>query len=68
LADATSVLRQRYAVPDELVALFVLDRYGEPYGEWQAPETAALPPAEVLLSALRLPELECPECGVPDWS
>lgn len=68
LADASAAVRTRYNIPEEFVALLVLDRYGEPYGEWQAPEADALPPAEMLLDALRLPELECPECGVPDWS
>jgi len=68
LADSTAAVRARYDVREGFVALLVLDRYGEPYGEWHAPEAASLPAADVLLSALRLPELECPECGVPDWS
>ena len=68
LADDTGAVRARFNVSKDCVALFVLDRYGEPYGEWQAAEAAALPPTEELVSALRLPELECPECGVPDWS
>lgn len=49
------------------VALFVLDRYGEPYGRWLASDADALPPAQPLLSTLTLTELECPECGVPEW-
>jgi peroxiredoxin len=68
LADTAGAVRARYNVPEGFVALVVLDRYGEPYGEWQASEADALAAAEALLAALRLPELECPECGVPDGS
>lgn len=68
LADADGAVRARYLDDPRSVGLFVLDRYGEPYGRWQAPEATALPGAEPLLSALTLAELECPECGVPDWS
>jgi peroxiredoxin Q/BCP len=68
LADSDGRVRARYLDSPGAVGLFVLDRYGEPYGRWVAAEADSLPSAEPLLSALRLSELECPECGVPDWS
>ena len=68
LSDSDGRVRGRYLEAPAAVGLFVLDRYGEPYGRWVAAEADSLPPAEPLLSALRLTELECPECGVPDWS
>lgn len=68
LADRGGVVRGRYLETDKGVGLFVLDRYGEPYGEWVAAEADALPPTELLVSALELTEIECPECGAPEWS
>ena len=68
LADTDGRVRARYLDTTAAVGLFVLDRYGEPYGRWVAAEADALPSAEPLLSALNLAELECPECGVPEWS
>jgi hypothetical protein len=62
------VVRGRYLENVKDVGLFVLDRYGEPYGQWVAAEADVLPPSELLLSALELSEIECPECGVPEWS
>ncbi len=69
LADENGKVSARYrksSAPG--AALVVLDRYGEPYGHWLADDADRLPGAEAVLSALRLIELECPECGVPDWS
>jgi peroxiredoxin len=68
LADARARVRARYLNGPAEVGLFVLDRYGEPYGRWTATDADALPSAAPLVSTLRLIELECPECGVPDWS
>lgn len=68
LADTDGRVRARYLDTPAAVGLFVLDRYGEPYGRWLAAEADVLPSAESLLSALNLTELECPECGVPEWS
>jgi peroxiredoxin len=67
LADAHCGVRSRYIDAANDVAVFVLDRYGEPYGSWVARDADALPGAEPILSTLELTELECPECGVPDW-
>lgn len=67
LADEYCGVRVRYFDTANAVAVFVLDRYGEPYGRWVAGDADALPAAEPILSTLELTELECPECGVPDW-
>lgn len=68
LADTNGTARARYLEDAAGVGLFVLDRYGEPYGRWLAEDADGLPGVEPLVSALELAELECPECGVPDWS
>jgi hypothetical protein len=68
LADTDGRVRARYLDTAAAVGLFVLGRYGGPYGRWVTAEADALPSAEPLVSALNLAELECPECGVPESS
>lgn len=68
LADEGAGVSGRYREsPEPGAALVVLDRYGEAYGRWLAADADALPASETVLSTLRLIELECPECGVPEW-
>lgn len=68
LADTEEKVRALYLRERNEVGVLVLDRYGEPYGRWAAPEADQLPATEAALEALSLCELECPECGVPEWS
>jgi len=51
----------------ELVGVFVADRYGELYAQWVAREEDGLPGAGQVLDWLGQIQLACEECGVSHW-
>lgn len=50
-----------------LPSLFVLDRFGALYTQAIAEQEGQLPSSDEVLEWLGLIEVQCPECGVPEW-
>ncbi len=72
MAEEDGALTQAgIASEEETAALYVLDRYGQIYAVKHLPAEAA--PAVVgevvddLIAWLRFVNVQCPECGVPEW-
>jgi peroxiredoxin len=49
------------------VGLFVADRYGELFAQWEARDAADLPPIAEPLKWLAHTQILCEECSVPQW-
>ena len=47
--------------------LFITDRFREIYATYVSAEGSALPSAEEVMEWLRFINIQCPECGVPEW-
>jgi peroxiredoxin len=65
LSDPEGVVLNEYS--GGLPTLLVADRYGEIRIVGQLSDSGHLPDQNEILSQLQLIEIECPECGVPDW-
>lgn len=49
------------------VGVFVADRYGELFAQWEGPSEDALPATGDALSWLGQIQIACEECGAPHW-
>jgi hypothetical protein len=57
------VARQGLAVP----AVVVTDRYGEVWAARPGGEAHRLPGGQDITEWLEFIEIQCPECGAPEW-
>ena len=64
LTDSQGRVAQRWV--DRLPTVVLLDSFGVPYARVPGP-WASGPDHQQLLGWIKLKELQCPECGVPDW-
>lgn len=48
-------------------AVFIADRYGEIYAEYHADGQHELPGIDEVLEWLSFINIQCPECGAPEW-
>lgn len=72
LADPEGAVRREYAgmLPsgDEPgIGVFVLDRFGGPYAGIVTGEDGLADLQEGILGWLGFIEIQCPECGIPEW-
>lgn len=71
LADSSGSVFRRYGVVGEsgelLLAVFISDRFGELYHVAIARGEHELPSAKEILGWLSFIEIQCPECGAPEW-
>lgn len=70
LVDGEGKARRAYSglLPEEGdVLIFVLDRFGAAYAGYAGPEEDAEGQAGEVLEWLEFIELQCPECGIPEW-
>jgi len=49
------------------VGLFVADRYGELFAQWEARDAEGLPPIAEALKWLAHTQMGCEECSTPHW-
>jgi peroxiredoxin len=49
------------------VGIFVADRYGELFAQWQAREADKLPPVLEVFKWLAYTQIVCEECNTPQW-
>jgi hypothetical protein len=49
------------------VGLFVADRYGELFAQWEGRDAGDLPPLADALKWLAHTQIICEECGTPQW-
>jgi phage FluMu gp28-like protein len=73
-ADVTGHSQRAYlgddafgAAGQELVGVFVADRYGELYVQWSSRSEDGLPGVVEVIDRLRQIQVACEECGVSDW-
>ncbi len=71
LADEDGSVRLRYGAQgggDLVGVVYVADRFGELHERWLVePGQPSLPVADEALARLRFLEIQCPECGAPEW-
>jgi peroxiredoxin len=73
-SDTTGRAAQAYLGSDAFgshglarVGLFVADRYGELFAQWQARDAGDLPPLAEALKWLAHTQIVCEECSTPHW-
>ena len=71
LVDADLIVHGRYGALEysgsPVAAVFVADRYGEIFAASVSGPGHQLLTVDEILSWLRLIEIQCPECGAPEW-
>jgi peroxiredoxin len=71
LVDSDAHIHRRVGATDAAgqpaPALFVTDRFREIYATYTSAEGSALPSAKEVTDWLRFINIQCPECGVPEW-
>jgi peroxiredoxin len=71
LVDAGALIHHRIGATDALgrpvPALFITDRFREIYAAWMPAEHAVMPSATEVMEWLEFINIQCPECGAPDW-
>jgi len=71
LVDSDAHLHRRVGATDAAgqpaPALFVTDRFREIYATYGSAEGSALPSAQEVMDWLGFINIQCPECGVPEW-
>jgi peroxiredoxin len=71
LSDASGEVFRRYGLLDAdkkpQVAIVIADRFGEVYHVSLVAKKHSLLSAEEILSWLKFIEVQCPECGAPEW-
>lgn len=71
LSDSSGEATREYTYLDAagqaLPSVFVVDRFGALYTQVIAERESQLPSSEEILEWLGLIEVQCPECGVPEW-
>ena len=71
LVDADLIVYGRYGALEygglPMAAVFVADRYGEIFAVSVSGPGHQLLTVDEILSWLRLVEIQCPECGAPEW-
>jgi peroxiredoxin len=71
LVDSDAHIHRRVGATDAAgqpaPALFVTDRFREIYATYVSAEGSALPSAKEVMDWLRFINIQCPECGVPEW-
>ena len=73
-SDATGRAAQAYLGTDAFgplglarVGLFVADRYGELFAQWEARDADGLPPLAKAFEWLAHTQMGCEECSTPHW-
>ena len=73
-SDATGRAAQAYLGPDAFgplglarVGLFVADRYGELFAQWEARDADGLPALAEAFKWLAHTQMGCEECSTPNW-
>lgn len=72
LCDTNGEVTQRYlpflpSIAQPLAGLIIADRYGAVYDESLAGSDAELPDQNEILQWLQFINIQCDECGVPEW-
>jgi peroxiredoxin len=71
LVDSDAHLHRRVGATDAAgqpaPALFVTDRFREIYATYVSAEGSVLPGGKEVMDWLRFINIQCPECGVPEW-
>jgi peroxiredoxin len=72
LADPSGEAARQFIIPGSRgevpkFSAFVADRFGEIYAEYLSSDAARLPSQDDILGWLHLIDIQCPECGVPEW-
>jgi len=71
LVDSDAHIHRRVGATDAAgqpaPALFVTDRFREIYATYVSAKGSALPSAKEIMDWLLFINIQCPECGVPEW-
>ena len=71
LVDSDAHIHRRVGATDAAgqpaPALFITDGFREIYATYVSPEGSVLPGAKEVMDWLRFINIQCPECGVPEW-
>jgi peroxiredoxin len=71
LIDSGGLIHHRVGATDAVgrpaPALFVTDRFREIYAAWLPAEGSVMPTASEVMDWLVFINIQCPECGVPEW-